>query len=187
MLSLNRASPDERLRVYLNDHLAGATGGLGLAKRMAGRESGPASTAMGELVADIEGDLRTLKEIIAAFDFAQAGPKRVLADVVEKVGRLKLNGQIFGHSMLSEMEELEMLSLGIMGKHKLWLALREIADRRPELKKFDFDKLETQARLQHDRVEGLRMQTVGDALAGTRDEPDAATSDDTEGEPAKAS
>ena len=186
MISLNRASPDERLRVYLNDHLAGATGGVGLAKRMAGRDNGHVSTAMGELVPDLEGDLRTLKEIIAAFDFPEAGPKRVLADVVEKVGRLKLNGQIFGHSMLSEMEELEMMSLGILGKHKLWLALRHIATRRPQLKNFDFDALETQARLQHDRVEALRMEVVTDALAGTEDEPDAATGQVAKAEPAKA-
>ena len=173
MISLNNASPDERLRVYLNDHLAGATAGVALAKRIRDRNTGPVGQTFTELVPDLEDDAQTLRDIIAAMEFSGSGAKQLLADVVEKVGRLKLNGQIFGYSLLSKMEELELMSLGIEGKAKLWTALRAVADRRPPLQRFDFDKLEAQARLQHDRVEQLRLEAALDALAETADETEA--------------
>lgn len=170
MISLHSASPDERLRIYLNDHLAGATAGLALAKRIRDRNTGPVGQTFAELVPDIEDDLRTLQNIIDAMDFSSSGLKQKLADVVEKVGRLKLNGQILGYSLLSKMEELEAMALGIEGKAKLWSALATVADRRPQLAKFDFEKLGVQARLQHDRVDALRIEAAREALAETAEE-----------------
>lgn len=174
MISLNNASPDERLRVYLNDHLAGATAGIALAKRIRDRNTGPVGQTFAELVPDLEDDERTLRDIIAAMEFSGSGAKQLLADVVEKVGRLKLNGQIFGYSLLSKMEELEVMALGIEGKAKMWSALQSVAERRPQLSKFDFEKLGVQARLQHDRVEALRIEAAREALAeGPADRADA--------------
>ena len=170
MISLNDASPDERLRIYLNDHLAGAAAGIALAKRIRDRNTGPVGSTFAELIPDLESDDRTLRDIVASMDFSGGGAKQLLADVVEKVGRLKLNGQIFGYSLLSKVEELEAMALGIEGKAKLWTALRTVADRRPQLQRFDFDKLEAQARLQHDRVEELRIESAREALADTDDE-----------------
>lgn len=167
MISLSNASPDERLRIYLNDHLAGATAGIALAKRIAGRNTGPVGQTFQELIPDLEDDERTLKSIIASMEFSGSGMKRVLADVVEKVGRLKLNGQILGYSLLSKMEELEVMALGIEGKAKMWSALGTVAELRPQLAKFDFEKLGVQARLQHDRVDALRLEAARDALAET--------------------
>ena len=172
MISLNNASPDERLRVYLNDHLAGATAGIALAKRIRDRNRGPVGQTFTELVPDLEDDERTLRDVIAAMEFSGSGAKQVLADFVEKVGRLKLNGQIFGYSLLSRMEELEAMALGIECKAKMWTALRAVADRRPQLQRFDFDKREAQARLQHDRVEQLRIEAARDALAEPAEEVD---------------
>ncbi|MGI8792216.1 MAG: hypothetical protein ACR2H3_03415 [Acidimicrobiales bacterium] len=167
MISLNKTTPDDRLRVYLNDHLAGATAGVALAKRIRDRNTGPVGQAFAELVPDLESDEGTLRDIIGSMDFSGSGAKRVLADVVETIGRLKLNGQIFGYSLLSRMEELEMMSLGIEGKAKLWTALRTVSDRRPQLHRFDFDRLESRARLQHDRVEQLRIEAARESLAET--------------------
>lgn len=170
MISLSNAGPDERLRIYLNDHLAGATAGIALAKRIAGRNTGSVGQTFQELIPDLEDDERTLKRIIAVMDFPTSGIKQKLADVVEKVGRLKLNGQILGYSLLSKMEELEVMSLGIEGKSKMWSALATVAELRPQLAEFDFEKLGVQARLQHDRVEALRLEAARDALAATAEE-----------------
>ena len=41
----------------------------------------------------------------------------------EKLGRLKLNGQLLGYSPLSRLIELEGLMLGIAGKLAMWIAL----------------------------------------------------------------
>lgn len=170
MISLNSANPDDRLRVYLNDHLAGATAGIALAKRIRDRNTGPIGQTFTELVPDIEDDERTLRRIIAAMNFSESGVKQKIADVVEKVGRLKLNGQIFGYSLLSKMEELEGMSLGIEGKAKMWSALQTVKDARPELAEFDFEQLGVQARLQHDRVDALRLEAAREALAATEEE-----------------
>jgi hypothetical protein len=43
----------------------------------------------------------------------------------EKLGRLKLNGEIRDRSPLSPLVELEGMSLGIEGKRSLWVALAE--------------------------------------------------------------
>ena len=165
MISLKKASPDERLRIYLNDHLAGAAAGIALAKRIRDRNTGPIGQAFADLVPDLESDERTLQEIVKAMGFSGGGAKQLLADVVEKVGRLKLNGQILGYSLLSKMEELEVMSLGIEGKYKMWTALKTVVEQRPQLAKFDFEHLEAQARLQHDRVDELRLEAARDALA----------------------
>jgi hypothetical protein len=53
--------------------------------------------------------------------------KRAAAWGAEKVGRLKLNGQLTGYSPLSRVVELETLSLGVAGKLGLWRALRDVA------------------------------------------------------------
>ena len=42
----------------------------------------------------------------------------------ELIGRLKANGRFRQRSPLSNVVELELLALGIMGKRKLWEALR---------------------------------------------------------------
>ena len=170
MISLKKASPDERLRIYLNDHLGGASAGIALAKRIRDRNSGPVGQAFAELVPDLESDERTLRQIIEAMQFQSSGAKQMLGDLVEKVGRLKLNGQILGYSLLSKMEELEAMALGIEGKYKMWTALKSIVEERPQLAKFDFEQLEAQARLQHDRVEQLRLEAARDALAPTAEE-----------------
>lgn len=167
MISLRSSSPEDRLRIYLNDHLAGATAGIALAKRIRDRNSGPVGTTFAELVPDLEDDERTLRRIIAAMKFPESGVKQKLADVVEKVGRLKLNGQILGYSLLSKMEELEAMSLGIHGKAKMWSALQTVKQDRPELAEFDFEHLGTQAQLQHDRVDALRLEAARDALTET--------------------
>jgi hypothetical protein len=40
--------------------------------------------------------------------------------LLEEAGRLKLNGQVRGHSPLSPLVELEGLEAGVSGKRSLW-------------------------------------------------------------------
>jgi hypothetical protein len=44
----------------------------------------------------------------------------------EKLGRLKTNGQLRGYSPLSRVVDLEVLLLGISGKHRLWILLSKL-------------------------------------------------------------
>ena len=45
----------------------------------------------------------------------------------EKAGRLKFNGRLLARSPLSDLEELEMLRLGVEGKAAGWRTLRTLA------------------------------------------------------------
>jgi hypothetical protein len=114
------------LAIYLNDHLAGAVGGVELAKRTLDNNKGTEYEAfLTRLLADIETDQQTLEDVMERSGIPKSPLKPGLAWASEKVGRLKLNGALTGYSPLSRLVELEMLRLGIEGKACLWRSLRE--------------------------------------------------------------
>jgi hypothetical protein len=114
------------LSIYLNDHLAGAVGGVELAKRaLSSNEGTEFEDFLRKLVAEIEQDKSDLERLMDRLEVRQDPVKRAAAWGAEKVGRLKFNGQLTGYSPLSRLIELEGLSLGVAGKLGLWRALRE--------------------------------------------------------------
>jgi hypothetical protein len=147
-------APSKYLAIYLNDHLAGAVAAVELARRV----------ELGALADEIEEDRRALLDIMARLDVGQDRLKVAASWVAEKVGRLKLNGELLRSSPLSRLEELEVLGLGVEGKLALWRTLRqELAD---ELQGVDLDSLITRARSQRRRIERLRLEAARSALSG---------------------
>src|SRR5919199_5430140 len=117
------------LAVYLNDHLAGATGGLELAKRAASSNEGTEYGAfLSELEHEIAEDRASLVRIMERFDVKQDRIKTTGAYVGEKLGRLKPNAHLTSYSPLSRVVELEFLMLGVTGKLGLWRALLAVAN-----------------------------------------------------------
>jgi hypothetical protein len=116
------------LEIYLNDHLAGATGGVELARRLrASNEHDPAYGApLRRVCEEIEADRTTLEQMIKRLGYSRSTIKPAGAWAMEKLGRLKLNGQLRGYSPLSRLVELEGLLLGITGKIGLWQVLTEL-------------------------------------------------------------
>jgi hypothetical protein len=116
------------LEIYLNDHLAGATGGVELARRLRGsNEQDPAFGApLRRVCEEIEADRATLEQVIKRLGYSRSRVKPAGAWVAEKLGRLKLNGQLRGYSPLSRLVELEGLLIGITGKIGLWQVLTEL-------------------------------------------------------------
>jgi hypothetical protein len=116
------------LAIYLNDHLAGATGGVELARRL--RASNERDPVFGEplrrVCEEIEADRATLERVIERLGYSRSRVKPAAAWAAEKLGRLKLNGQLRGYSPLSRLLELEGLLIGITGKIGLWHALSEL-------------------------------------------------------------
>ena len=153
------------LAIYLNDHLAGSTVGVELARRARGSNEG---TELGEflatLVAEIEEDRDTLQDAMEAVGAGRDRLKVTGAWASEKLGRLKLNGSLLGYSPLSRVVELEGLRLGVEGKACLWRMLRELAD--PRLSGFDFDALIARAERQRDELERHRLEAGRLALSG---------------------
>jgi hypothetical protein len=70
----NRRSGHDLLGSYLNDHLAGATGGVELARRMAGsRRSQPPEATLRRLAAEIAQDRVVLLEMMSALEMLRLG------------------------------------------------------------------------------------------------------------------
>ena len=93
----------ELLAIYLNDHLAGATVGVELARRLRGSNEGDPEfgSALTEICAEIEADRETLKEVMDRLGVDQSKLKPLAATLGERLGRLKPNGQLRGYSPLS--------------------------------------------------------------------------------------
>ena len=151
---------------YLNDHHAGAVGGLELARRARGANEGNSySEALTDLAEEIEQDRHTLERVMEALDVSEDRLKTAFGWVSEKVGRLKLNGQLTGYSPLSRLVELEGLAAGVGAKLCAWEALAEVQDGDPRLAGFDFGELAARAREQQSQLEQLRLRAAREALA----------------------
>jgi hypothetical protein len=155
----------DRLTIYLNDHLAGATAGLDLARRAASNNQGaPYGRVLAEVAEEIAQDREALEEVMARLSVGHDRVKVVGAWAVEKLGRLKLNGSLLSYSPLSRLEEIEGLSLGVEGKLSLWQSLKLTYGDDPRLRGVDLDALIDRARSQRRRLERQRRHAAHDAL-----------------------
>jgi hypothetical protein len=164
------ASTDDARRflsIYLNDHLAGATLGVELARRL--RSSNQGDPEMGRPLAriceEIEADLATLERLMERLEIGRDQFKPILAKVAERLGRLKLNGQFLGYSPLSRVLELEILSGLVGAKMQLWNALEQSFGE--SLESFDFHDLAARADSQGRRLEDLHLAAAQRTLPST--------------------
>jgi hypothetical protein len=153
------------LGIYLNDHLAGATAGTELAHRMA-RSHGDRqdSGTLRRLAAEVGQDRAALLDIMAVLGIKVRRYKVGAAWIGEKAGRLKFNGRLFARSPLSDLEELEILRLGVEGKAAGWRTLRTLADSDPRLDSARLDELISRARRQADVLEDLRVAAASQVI-----------------------
>lgn len=159
------------LGIYLNDHLAGATAGAGLAQRMAASAHLPlAESLIRPLAVEISQDRAALLEFMTALDVPVRRYKVWAAWAGEKAGRLKPNGHLVTRSELSNLEELEMLRLGVEGKAAGWRTLRTLASQDRRLDAGRLDKLIEGARRQGELIEELRM-SAAEQVIGTSPKP----------------
>lgn len=158
-------SADGLLAIYLNDHLAGATGGVELARRMAVWYPIPGQQATLERLAeDIAQDRQALLDLMGVLGVTVRRYKVGAAWAAEKAGRLKLNGSLVSRSPLSNLEELEMLRLGVEGKAAGWRTLRALAETDARLKPGTLDELMARASEQADLLEELRVQAAAQLI-----------------------
>lgn len=153
-------SEPELLGIYLNDHLAGATGGAELARRVAGSHKGNPGGALQRLAAEVRQDRAALLQIMAALGIPVRGYKVWTAWTGEKAARLKLNGRLLARSPLSSLEELEIMRLGVEGKAAGWRTLRALAETDTRLDPGRLDELISRARRQADLLEELRVHAA---------------------------
>ncbi len=154
------------LGIYLNDHLAGAAGGVALARRVAGSRTGSEGEQTRRLAQEIAEDRDSLIAIMGRLGVRRTFYKEPFAVLAERAGRWKTNGSVLRRSPLSDVVEYEMLTLGITGKHSGWLSLRELAPGRAELDVAELDVLIQRAEAQLELVQRLRIAAVGRGLGG---------------------
>ena len=153
---------DSRLiAIYLNDHLAGSTGGLELARRALGANRGTAFEApLERLATEIDEDREALLDVMMRLEVARDPVKVWAGWRAEKWGRLKLNGRITGYSPLSRVLELELLGLGVEGKRSMWRAVARVADGDARLEGVDLDALARRAERQRRLIERERLRAA---------------------------
>ena len=157
---------EKYLRIYLQDHLAGSTAGLELARRTRGANEGTEyGPPLARIADEIEADRRQLQGIMGDLGFGGDRLKNMAAWSLEKAGRLKLNGELKGYSPLSRMVELEGLLTGITGTKGLWVALLQIAPSEPRLDVALLERLRDRAEEQRTTVEELREKAAREAFA----------------------
>lgn len=138
--------------------------GVELARRLRGSNEddpvfGPVLT---EVCAEIEADRETLKAVMDRLGVGQSKLKPLAAIFGERLGRLKLNGRLWGYSPLSRLDELELLQIGVAGKRRLWRALERT--HAGDLPGFDLGALAERATEQLRRLEALHLKAAALAL-----------------------
>ena len=158
-------SREKLLAIYLTDHLAGAEVGTELVRRSLGsnRDDPELGGPLEELRREIEEDRETLERLIDSAGVRRDLVKRSAAWAAEKLGRLKLNGQLTGYSPLSALVELEALCVGVTAKRQLWRALAETLGPQ-SVPGFDFAALAERAAAQRERIEGLQLIAASRSL-----------------------
>jgi hypothetical protein len=156
------------LGLYLIEHLATARAAVVLIEQLAAVEPsrrGWLTRLRDELEADrkaIEDAMRRLE-----LDHDELPPASPSGWTTDRLGALRLALEARKGPTLPIVEALEAITLGVLGKHKLWVTLNAIAPDHPPLREIDFDRLRARAIEQHARLEQERL-TVAVAVFGTR-------------------
>lgn len=159
------SDPDHLLAIYLNDHLAGATGGVELARRLKASNADDPDFAepLARVCEEVEEDRAALERLMEELGVSRSVTKPAAAWAAEKLGRFKLNGQLTGYSPLSRMAELEMLYIGITGKMRMWRALEATAGGEASAD-LDFGVLAERASRQREVVGELHLAAAARAI-----------------------
>lgn len=173
-IHVSDAPPETALAVYLRDHLAGAAGGLALARRLHGNNPGtPYAGVLADLAREIAEDEATLRRLMSHAGVSPSQPKRFVALAGERAARFKLNGQLLGYSSLARVIELETLAGGVQAKQHLWRSLATVdavaaAVLPPDV---DLAELQDRAESQLERIRELHAAAAEEAFAGAADRP----------------
>jgi hypothetical protein len=155
-------SEAKNLDIYLNDHLAGSSGAIEVAKRCIDQNAGmPLAQFLTRLLAEIEQDQKTLADLMDRCGTPRNPFKQAGAWLGEKVSRLKLGTEA---RELSNLLTLESLSLGIEGKACLWRSLKQVSASHEGLAGTDFDALIQRAETQRADLERERLALAAAAL-----------------------
>jgi hypothetical protein len=147
------------LTTYLNDHFAGSVAAIDLLDHLLERAPSPeAKRLFADIRAEVTQDQETLQAIIRRVGADESGWRKAGAWFSEKLARLKLKIDDSTDGNLHELEAVEALSLGILGKLALWRSLAVVGSDVEWLRGIDLDRLQGRALDQHARAESRRLE-----------------------------
>lgn len=154
-------SAEKYLRIYLNDHSAGALAGIEVARRcLNNNQESSLGDYLTTFISEVEEDRGELLRLMDALGFPRDRLKESMGWTAEKLGRLKLNGHLTHYSDLSRVVELEGLIIGVTGKLSLWRNLKSIADTDPRIAVVDLDRLEKRAEHQREELDNHKLEAA---------------------------
>ncbi len=157
------------LGLYLSDHLTGATGGQARIERMAEAFADtPVSADISRVSAEIGQERDFLQRLIHDLGVRQRPHRQAAAWLVERAGRLKLNGRIVRRSPMTMVLESELMRAAILAKLGGWQTLEELA---PDLglDRATFVKLGDEARSQIEALSRVHEHARRNAFRTSRD------------------
>jgi hypothetical protein len=158
----------DRLATYLNDHLAGATAGLDMARRVARDNQDNAYGAeVAAIAAEIAADRDVLLQVMRRLGVGRDQVRLLAAWSVEKARRALPLPWLLDRRGLGRLEELESLILGVTGKQSLWISLEATRAGDPRLADIDLGALADRARSQIERLGELRTQAAAETFGRT--------------------
>jgi hypothetical protein len=152
----------DRLGVYLNDHLAGATAALEILREL----EDPAMSAgwASRIKAEIAEDRQVLERTMSNAGIAISKIRQHAARLSEKAAELKMRFDDRAAGALKRLELIEALAIGIDGKRALWMALQAAGPRVPALAGVDYQHLIARADQQRQEVEKHRIRAALEAF-----------------------
>ncbi len=146
------------LGIYLRDHLAGSRAGLELARRAEHENRGnPVGDYLATFRVELEQDRAVVERVMRELGVSPPPLKERAAWLLERVGRLKLNGRLVSYSPLSRVMELEGLCIGTQGRLCLLRSLDRLARIERRLSGIDFGALIARAEAQLKMLNQLRL------------------------------
>lgn len=156
---------EERLRIYLSDHLSAFSGERELVQRCRSENSeGPLADLLERLGAELEDQQRILRDVLKRIGGSESRLKQGIAWVAEKAGRLKLNDSLLQYSPLSRVLELEALSAAALERTALWETLDTVAAVDPRLEGTTFSFFQQQSQAHLDELLAQRRLAIQQAF-----------------------
>jgi hypothetical protein len=165
----------ELLGVYVNDHLAAATGGVELVSRMLSRHSGtPYEARLEQLLDELREERSAHVAMAGALGIPVRTYKQLGSWVAEKLSRAKLNGRLLSRSPLSDLVEFEFIATAVLAKRAGFETLLELAPVEPRLDRALLERLVAQADAQHQWLADARREVAAGVFGGSPDAADEA-------------
>lgn len=164
---------DRYLSIYLNDHLAMFVAAQELVSRSLQSNQGSDFGRLLETILDsTEQERKAVESLMAEQGVVENRTKSGGAWLAERVGRLKMNGELTGYSDLSRLVETEGIGLALEARRMFWdticrlgislvrgMQTRSVARRAEQ----QMDALETHRIQAAEKALGLRLGSIAGA------------------------